>query len=582
MKKILLLSLIFLCFIVTLNAGQDWEDKEFLGTTTFQKQVTVNSNIVSSGVITATSGLSTSYGVYASTGEFTGSSFSVGVSTFVVINGDVGIGTTAPTSKLEIKDGILKIKNSAGDIKWNLNPDGISYFNNISSDARFGIGRSNPDYKLHVQGADIGLTHGVAGTTGLGLNILNTTSGGQIHVRMRRYADYDWKLIGKSAEFQINDNQSGTIPFRIEKGTPDNTIYLDSTGYVGIGTIAPSLKLDVLGDIKASYGIFASSANFSGNIVSTGTLYSGADLDISGAGTRLIWYPKKAAFRAGRVSDDRWDEVNIGIDTISMGYNSKATGEYAVALGMYAYATGRKSLAFEEATASGTSSIAIGDECEASGSRAITFGGSDNTASGIQSMTINGTNNDASGISATIINAENSIAEANYSTIFGKYMYLTDTSTNTFVYGFASSTQAITSPNSFLLFPYGETGKVGIGLKDPGATLHLNGTYADTASATQILYSTDTISVDSSYVNVVSTGGAVAVVGISTTTVVGGQIIEIWGTNDTDTIQIDSSATVALNSGVSYVLKKGYNISFRYIESIGKWCERSNRNDNVI
>jgi len=548
MKKILLLSLIFLCFIVTLNAGQDWEDKEFLGTTTFQKQMTVNGDIVSSGTITGTTILGDGSGL---TGVI-----------HTEIDPKVGANTLNYLSR------------------WNgsaLIASGL-----IEVGGNFGIGLSNPTgSKLFVQGNRIALRNTSAGGL-VSYRVENPGTSGITGIQFVKETDYDYQVLGRSADFRIRDVFYSKDIVTIEKNSFANMLYINSAGNLGIGTTTPSSKLHVLGDIKAEYGVIATTGTFSDTIIATGTLYSGSDLDISGAGTRLIWYPKKAAFRAGRVSDDRWDEVNIGTDTISMGYNSKATGEYAVALGMYAYATGRKSLAFEEATASGISSIAIGDECEASGSRAITFGGSDNTASGIQSMTINGTNNDASGISATIINAENSIAEANYSTIFGKYMYLTDTSTNTFVYGFASSTQAITSPNSFLLFPYGETGKVGIGLKDPGATLHLNGTYADTASATQILYSTDTISVDSSYVNVVSTGGAVAVVGISTTTVVGGQIIEIWGTNDTDTIQIDSSATVALNSGVSYVLKKGYNISFRYIESIGKWCERSNRNDNVI
>ena len=36
-------------------------------------------------------------------------------------------------------------------------------------------------------------------------------------------------------------------------------------------------------------------------LISTGTIASGASLPVSGAGTRMMWYPKKAAFRAGYV-----------------------------------------------------------------------------------------------------------------------------------------------------------------------------------------------------------------------------------------------------------------------------------------
>src|SRR6185503_1604706 len=47
---------------------------------------------------------------------------------------------------------------------------------------------------------------------------------------------------------------------------------------------------------------------------------------VSGAGTRLMWYPDKGAFRVGGVLGTQWNKDSIGIYSFVSGINSKAKG----------------------------------------------------------------------------------------------------------------------------------------------------------------------------------------------------------------------------------------------------------------
>ena len=53
-------------------------------------------------------------------------------------------------------------------------------------------------------------------------------------------------------ELIFHDVTSDTTPFKIEKSSLNNSIYIKSGGGVGIGTDNPSQALDVIGDITAS------------------------------------------------------------------------------------------------------------------------------------------------------------------------------------------------------------------------------------------------------------------------------------------------------------------------------------------
>jgi hypothetical protein len=122
-------------------------------------------------------------------------------------------------------------------------------------------------------------------------------------------------------------------------------------------------------------------------LVSTGSLNSGA-LAPTGAGTRMVWNPRKAAFRAGNVTFDQWDDINIGQNSTAFGINTIASGNNSFASGTNARASGFNSTAFGSfANSSGSNSFSSGLSVIASGQYSAAFGESI-TASGVASFTL--------------------------------------------------------------------------------------------------------------------------------------------------------------------------------------------------
>jgi len=136
--------------------------------------------------------------------------------------------------------------------------------------------------------------------------------------------------------------------------------------------------------------------------LSTGTFGSGA-IPVEGAGTRMIWYPGKAAFRAGQVTGTQWNDTYIGNYSTAWGYDTRAFGDYSTAMG-------------SGTISSGSSAVAMGVESSASGARSVAMG-FHTTASGAQSVAM-GTSTTASGI-YSLATGYHTEAEGNYSTVMG-------------------------------------------------------------------------------------------------------------------------------------------------------------------
>lgn len=96
-----------------------------------------------------------------------------------------------------------------------------------------------------------------------------------------------------------------------------------------------------------------------GGILSLGEFGLGS-LPVSGAGTRLMWVPRSAAFRAGHVDGTRWDDHEIGLYSAAFGYNSRASGDYSFAAGYNTWARDNALAMGRWATASGVNSVALG------------------------------------------------------------------------------------------------------------------------------------------------------------------------------------------------------------------------------
>jgi len=88
---------------------------------------------------------------------------------------------------------------------------------------------------------------------------------------------------------------------------------------------------------------------------------SGTGIPAEGAGTRAMWYPRKASFRAGGINGTQWDAANIGAYSVAMGQDVRASGDNSTAFGLRSTAAQVSSFAAgEDNTASGAASVALG------------------------------------------------------------------------------------------------------------------------------------------------------------------------------------------------------------------------------
>ena len=324
-------------------------------------------------------------------------------------------GTSAPTSTLN------KLYNIDGELQWNSGPlamgDGsfwtLNSGNVYRSSGNVGIGTTTPTANLHVGGDDGFLVQGTynSGTTlnlGAGIRMHfypnrgafragyvngtqwddanigifstamgeSTTASGTASTAMGSYTtasgnystvmgsstiasgDYSTAMgVGTIAsgfsstamgrEIEASGDYSVAIALEDRNGenvTQSNTMTIMG-GNVGIGTTTPTANLHVSGD--------------DGFLVQGGTYNSGTTQNL-GAGTRMHFYPKKGAFRAGRVSGTQWDDVNIGGYSTAIGEGTTASGYFSTAMGGYTTASGDYSTAMGRGiTASGDYSVAI-------------------------------------------------------------------------------------------------------------------------------------------------------------------------------------------------------------------------------
>ncbi len=180
-----------------------------------------------------------------------------------------------------------------------------------------------------------------------------------------------------------------SVPYALyaeESGTPGTTLWEDGNDVVttfadvGIGTQQPNALLHTFGE-----GVGGGNVLFEGEVISTDP----GDPPAWGSGTRMFWYPNKAAFRVGHVTDTHWDKDSIGNYSFATGHNTKAKGSFSTAMGQNSNALASTSTAMGAGTtASGSNSTAMGIFTSASGYASTAMGNSAN-AVGNWSFAIN-------------------------------------------------------------------------------------------------------------------------------------------------------------------------------------------------
>lgn len=375
---------------------------------------------------------------------------------YVRNDGRVGIGSTAPATALDV-NGTIKTTNfqmtSGATVGYVLRSDATGNASWVSStslavtetDPQVGSAITNmipkwngtvlTDGIIYDNGASVGV-----GTTTIPANTTlhvfgNTYSGARFNNTNSGLTSSDGLQTGitSAGNALIYNYETGYMSF----GTDGSLrMLISSTGNVGIGTAAPGATLDVSGttktttfqmtsgalngyvlqsDASGNASWVASSSIASGTLDQaydfggagagrtitadagailvqgtdgfqvTGTNGSGASLTLSGAGTRMFFYPKKSAFRAGYVGAADWDDVNIGDKSVAFGSGTIASGYASVATGIWSEASGYASTAMGNVTyATNYYSSAFGHGTMASGSWSTAMGRATTAESGYE------------------------------------------------------------------------------------------------------------------------------------------------------------------------------------------------------
>ena len=208
----------------------------------------------------------------------------VGNNKNLIINspGKLGIGTATPAANLVVAAVAPQFRltdtSSNGSIVMQSDPGGsntskITVYDYVASAGKtlhlqtdnnnliigenggnVGIGTTNPASKLQVSttGGDNIITS--TSVTSGGAYIITNGASNYYSAYISQTSAQDWRLgqYGADTNFVLADS-TGTLtyPFKVEPDTPTNTLYLDSAGYVGIGTADPTYNLAVNGSAYA-------------------------------------------------------------------------------------------------------------------------------------------------------------------------------------------------------------------------------------------------------------------------------------------------------------------------------------------
>lgn len=254
-----------------------------------------------------------------------------------------------------------------------------------------GMGIDNPTAQLHTSGT---VRFQGAGTPAAGKVLTSDADG-----------NATWQVLPSGGSGTMPGGISGQTLRHDGSNWVANSTLVNNGNYIGIGTATPAAQLHVSGTSSGE-----------GNILFTGNFKtSPGNAPAAGSGTRMMWYPDKAAFRAGGINGNQWDKDSIGSYSVAIGENTKAYGTGAVALGSDVVATGWHSTAIgKENVASGWGASSFGNKTNASGLVSTAMGYS-TMASGIYSTAM-GNKSTASGQDAlafgelSIASGDNAIA----------------------------------------------------------------------------------------------------------------------------------------------------------------------------
>ncbi|MFW2545248.1 tail fiber domain-containing protein [Primorskyibacter sp. 2E107] len=172
----------------------------------------------------------------------------------------------------------------------------------VDDGGRVGLGTGSPVVELHVVNGDSPT-----------MRLEQSGSSG--------FTPQTWDVAGNETNFFVRDATNGSnLPFRIRPSAPQNALYIDTDGDIGLGTASPSARLDVVGSGEMQSLLLADTTGTPGvRGLLTMTNEGGSFITMENTATSKSWFFTHENAAAGRFIISRSD--SDGDDAMFVGHD---------------------------------------------------------------------------------------------------------------------------------------------------------------------------------------------------------------------------------------------------------------------